>query len=350
MSSLDDKSTFDKLGDGSGKGVSVSTSNKKECTSCEQKNDDDGSSDNTSGSCNSDIGAVAEGVSKANISNDDNNTGIGRVDISSVNNTGSNSSAEYSLAMSDEKLFADPPPKEDCPICMLPIPYASGLCDVRKTYMPCCGKMFCLGCMIAANGEMRKGNMKRLCAFCRLPLYTSDEECLKRVKERTKLNDPDAFHELGATYHNGIRGLPKDMSKAIELWKQAAELGSVRAHNALANAYQHNQGVEEDMEKAMYHMTLAAIGGHEYARHALGNVEKEKGNYNRAVKHFLIAARSGNDASLKQVGGAYKAGGDIVTKDEYTTTLRAYQNSKDEMKSAQRSEGSELYSMMKKSR
>ena len=30
------------------------------------------------------------------------------------------------MAISDDKLFQDPPPKEDCPICTLPMPFASG--------------------------------------------------------------------------------------------------------------------------------------------------------------------------------------------------------------------------------
>ena len=45
------------------------------------------------------------------------------------------------MVISDDKLFADPPPKEDCPICMLPMPYAGGICGVRTAYQPCCGKI-----------------------------------------------------------------------------------------------------------------------------------------------------------------------------------------------------------------
>jgi len=31
-------------------------------------------------------------------------------------------------------LFEEPPPKEDCPICMLPMPFASGVQGVSTTY------------------------------------------------------------------------------------------------------------------------------------------------------------------------------------------------------------------------
>ena len=69
----------------------------------------------------------------------------------------------------DDPLFQDPPPKEDCPICMLPMPHNSGICDVHTQYQSCCGKMICIGCAYAANEEMKKGNLKRVCAFCRVP-------------------------------------------------------------------------------------------------------------------------------------------------------------------------------------
>ena len=42
----------------------------------------------------------------------------------------------------------------------------------------------------------------------------------------------------------------------------------------------------------------------------------------RAMKHFMIAAKIGCDASLEEVSERYKAG--HVTKDEYASTLRAY--------------------------
>jgi len=54
----------------------------------------------------------------------------------------------------------------------------------------------------------------------------------------------------------------------------------------------------------------------------------------RAMKHFIIGARSGFDESLKAVGEGYKAG--QVTKDEYANTLRAYQDSREDMKSEPR--------------
>ena len=124
MSSSDGILTSDKFGDGDGKGVPVSTLKKKECTSCEQKINDcklqDGASDNTSGSssCNYDINAVVEGISKVDMSNDD-------------NDTVSENSADWLDRVQreeDEELFREPPALLDCEICMLPVPHSIAAC------------------------------------------------------------------------------------------------------------------------------------------------------------------------------------------------------------------------------
>ena len=47
------------------------------------------------------------------------------------------------MVISDDDLFKDPPPKEDCPICFLPMPYAIGGFGVQTKYQPCCGKILC---------------------------------------------------------------------------------------------------------------------------------------------------------------------------------------------------------------
>ena len=91
---------------------------------------------------------------------------------------------------------------------------------------------------------------------------------------------------------------------------------------------------EQDVEKARYHFEIAAMGGHENARHGLGGIEEGLGNAKKGMKHIMYAARCGYDMSMKSIGEAYKVG--YVTKDEYASTLRAYQNSIDEMKSEQR--------------
>ena len=242
------------------------------------------------------------------------------------------------VAISDDELFKDPPPKEDCPICMQPMPFSNGVCGVGTVYQGCCGKTICCGCESAAHNEMNKGKLKRCCPFCRIPVPRSDKELLKMYHKRLNMNDAPAFDQLGSAYMEGD-GLPRDLKKALELWNKAAELGSCKAHYNLSIAsHIHEEDVEVDEDKAMHHCQLAAIGGHEIARHNLGASEASLGNMNRAMKHFMIAARCGHDDSLHNVGVGYKHG--LVTKEDYASTLRAHKAIQDEMKSVQRTEAS----------
>ena len=234
----------------------------------------------------------------------------------------------------DDKLFKDPPPKEDCPICMLPMPFDYGMCGVSMAFQACCGKLVCTGCILAAEDEMKKGTMKELCPFCRVAVPSSYEELEKRNKKRLSLKDAEAFYTLGAEYESGSTIVQQNTKKAIELWKQGAELGSLTAVYQLGVRYFYGEGVEKDENKAMYHWKVAAIGGHERARFYLGVREFDYGNKGIAMKHWMIAAKSGYDDALKEVGKGYKHG--LVTKDEFAIALRAHKDSQDEMKSTQR--------------
>jgi len=95
----------------------------------------------------------------------------------------------------DEKLFKEHPPTEECPICMLPLQY-----KVNKTcvisYKSCCGKMICHGCIYAM--KMSEGGLD-LCAFCRTPTASPDEE-LERTTKLVDKGNGDAFNYLAGIY------------------------------------------------------------------------------------------------------------------------------------------------------
>ena len=125
--------------------------------------------------------------------------------------------------------------------------------------------------------------------------------------------------------------MPQDFAKANELFLRAGELGCADAYCNLGNSYYTGRGVEVDKKKANDFYELAAMNGNVHARHNLGCEEFEAGNYHRAYKHFILAARAGYKLSLDVVKDGYMDGD--VTKDEYANALRAYQQQQDEMKS-----------------
>ena len=90
------------------------------------------------------------------------------------------------------------------------------------------------------------------------------------------------------------------------------------------------------MKKAMHYYELAAIGGNVKARHNLATEEKNDGNMNRALKHYIIAVGFGYSNSLKEIREFYVNG--HATKDDYAKALRAHQKYIDGIKSDQRDE------------
>ena len=222
----------------------------------------------------------------------------------------------------DEKLFKEVE-REECPICLVPL--ING--NKTESFMACCGKSICIGCIYAM--EMSEG--KDLCAFCRTPQPCSAEEQIKRLHKLMDKGNANAFGALGGCYFNGTHGIPRDERKATELWLKAGELGCAETYYNLGNSYREGRGVEVDMKKAKHYFELAAMSGYVPARHNLGCLEEEAGNHHRATRHYIIAAKAGDEETLEGVKLGYKHG--LVTKDEYASTLRAHQKIQDEMKS-----------------
>jgi TPR repeat protein len=96
--------------------------------------------------------------------------------------------------------------------------------------------------------------------------------------------------------------------------------------------YWKGKGVEKDMEKAVYHFEKA--GGHPIARHNLAYYEAKNGNMERAVKHWIIAAKLGDEETMRVLLQVYKDG--YITKEDYGATLRAHQAAVEATKSSQR--------------
>ena len=165
-----------------------------------------------------------------------------------------------------------------------------------------------------------------LCAFCRTPPPSSDEEVVKRTKKLIDKGNAEAHF----TYGIHLCSI-QDYEKANKLYLKAGELGCAKGYYNLGMSYENGNGVKMDKEKAKHYYELAAMMGHEKARANLSCYEWEMGNEHRAFKHLLIAAKAGVKLSLNVVKQGFMDG--FVTKDEYADTLRAYHERQNEMKS-----------------
>ena len=189
--------------------------------------------------------------------------------------------------MHDETLFRDPPPQHgDCPICFIRLPIMGS----GRQYMSCCGKRICSGCCYAdVYDNHGKIIADKKCPFCRTPLPTSEKESMERLKKRMEVGDTYAFYMMGCYHTRGQFGLPRDSAKAIEFWRKAGRFG----YNIIGNAYYNGKNVERDEKKATHYFELAAMDGMVSARYNLGGSEYKAGNYDRALKHYMIAVRGG---------------------------------------------------------
>ena len=256
----------------------------------------------------------------------------------------------------DEALFKDPPPKEECPICFLPMPEKLIYCIslppatilsvpifdlaqanealanmVMEVYYTCCGTNICGGCVYSFA---QSGN-EETCPFCKARTggKTHDDR-IGEVMKRVDVNDAGAMYILGSYYTHGHLGLQQDLAKGVELWTQAAKLGSSKAHFALGVYYCEGG----DLKKVKFHYEAAAMAGHEEARSKLGGIEGSSGNVElpleRAVKHWIIAASAGHHIAMHILREIFEEG--IVSRDVIDSTLTAYNNSCAEMRSEAR--------------
>ena len=233
--------------------------------------------------------------------------------------------------LKDEQLYSqghERPEGDFCPICTLPIPLPV---HEHSSSNVCCMKKLCKGCLMAAK---KRGMFD--CAFCRTPYPGNDADALAMIQARLVKKDPEAIEFLGIKYCAGELGLQRDMRKAVELWEEAAELGSIKALFNLAVAYSRGEGVEKDEAKAVEFYKKAAVQGHVESRTNLGCYEWDKGNDDRAVRHFLISAKMGEKKSLDKIKNMLMGG--FATKEQYAQALRGYQDAVEEMKSHDRDE------------
>jgi len=230
----------------------------------------------------------------------------------------------------DIDLFAPIAEREDCPICMIPLP----LSESELTFMTCCGKKICMGCTWKEVKNSEKKGLRfeeQICAFCRRP---EDENPIKSLKKLMKKKNPTAFIRMGIHYKEGD-GVFQSDTKALEMFICSAELGHAYAYAAIGIWYKGlGTAVERDMSKAVSFDEVAAKMGSVHAHVMLAHFYTKTGDNNKRIKHLTVAARAGDKDSMDSMMDAYKD--KELSKEELSQTLRAFQASTNEMKSKDR--------------
>ena len=233
--------------------------------------------------------------------------------------------------------------REECPICMIPLPYNEG----EIIFKLCCGKKICRGCIhkhyltLKAKSDAKGDLVKNLsdlaklglCAFCRQPVVIKDNGKIKQLKKLMKKNNTQAFMMMADQYNEG-QGVIQSNTRAVEMYIRAAELGDADAYGNIGLAYELGDAVEQNISKSLEFYEVSAKKGsivsHKHLASFLGN----KGDILESIQHLKITACAGDKHSMDYLMEVYKD--NLLTKEELTRTLRLCQASNNAMKSNDR--------------
>ena len=241
-------------------------------------------------------------------------------------------------------LFAPIKAREECPICMIPLP----LGEDETIFEICCGQRICAGCIWKNIQTDRKNGVpdhEQKCAFCR----QAPKSTIKALKKLMKKNNSEAYMQMGLAYKSGevsSAGGSEDVfqsdTRALEMYISAAELGHIGALEHIGSKYLLGDiAVEQWNSKALAFYEVAAKKGSVHAHVVLSSFHDKMGNTSECIKHVSVTAGAGNKESMDVFMKAYKD--NLVSKEDLAQTLRAFQVSNDLMKSKERDDARAFY-------
>jgi len=208
--------------------------------------------------------------------------------------------AEHEAARARREANPEPEPTSErygsrCPVCLEEWDVNDGL--LTKA---CCCRRICESC----HNKSRRAP----CPICRTPHPKSEAEDMARLRRHVENEVPEAIHTLGCRYGDG-HCVVKSAKKAAKIFKRAVELGSVDAMLSLGALYYHGaDGVKRDMKKAQQLFRLAADRGDAIAQCNYGTMLKKDGDPEAAVYYWKLSAAQGYAGAEFHLGLSYYHG------------------------------------------
>ncbi len=146
----------------------------------------------------------------------------------------------------------------------------------------------------------------------------------------TKLVWPEFDFETGKfDDHSG-----QDTAKAVECVKKAADLGNGHAFYELSQLHRK----KHDAEEYLVCLQKAAKLGSFEAHVEKADIALKRENKKKAMEHYKVLASAGSiqysQNAIDHLKAGYMEG--LVTKDEYASSLRAYQSAREDITSPNR--------------
>ena len=242
----------------------------------------------------------------------------------------------------------------ECPICYHRLP----LKKIEHVYHACCGEVICNGCVVGKQRtQLKEPQFKELgfniedttpeegqfclielfgmkiyvCPYCRAPPPQSEQELLQRIYDRIEIrNDRDytiALNQLGTHYKDGECGLPQNLKKAEELFKEAYDLDDPVAAWNLYCIYDNEEKEVECLQRGEMLGSVDCI--QELAIHAY-----DSGNMENFARLCVKSVRLGGTDDIDDLWWCYQE--NLLSKDVVAATLRANQALKDEVTTKRR--------------
>jgi len=199
--------------------------------------------------------------------------------------------AEHEAARLRREANPEPEPQSArwgsrCPICM-----EDWDVNDSPTIRVCCCRLVCVSCATKFAGKA--------CPLCRASYPSSPSEQLARLRQHVENEVPEAVLQLGYMYRDGMPhlGVPKNLKKAVKIYKRAVELGNVDAAEHLGTMYSQGVGVKLDTEKAKQLFRIASDRGHAVAQGKLAGLLQREECHAESFELYTLAAKQGLTSS-----------------------------------------------------
>ena len=183
-------------------------------------------------------------------------------------------------------------PSQNCCLCHQPLPtnyeQINGI-KIFTTFL-CCGATLHDACRNASKKKIKHCPV----LTCKKALPKSPAKAIKLLQKHVKNNVGWAQFMLSQRYSSGRHGVPQSYERAAQLMELAAKNGVAAAMHTLGLCYKLGQGVDPDDAKALNYYKQAAELGAVMSMTNLGVIYFQSGEHEKGLKWTAKAASTGH--------------------------------------------------------
>ena len=110
--------------------------------------------------------------------------------------------------------------------------------------------------------------------------YGEYGEAIEEFRLGITLNEPESYYGLASTYI-----ALGEYEKSLELYKNAAQRGYIRANYWIGSMYRDGRGTPVDFDKAIQYFKIGSDAGYLVAKRSLIYIDNKKGGLFRVIKN-----------------------------------------------------------------